>query len=76
MREITHQQMKAEGKVIVGEFGFGTQRSSGHIICKPEDRQAVNAAYDSIQEGDLSESVLDDVIAAGGKPQKSASTTS
>jgi hypothetical protein len=67
MREINRQQLRTEGKVIVGEFGLGSARTSGHVICRPEDREAVAAAYDAIREGDLSESVLDDVIAAGGE---------
>jgi hypothetical protein len=67
MREITRQQLRAEGKVIVGEFGLGSSRTSGHIICRPEDKEAVAAAYDAIREGDLGSDVLDDVIAAGGE---------
>ncbi len=66
-REISRSQMKAEGKVIVGEFGLGTASTSGHIICRPEDRPAVLAAYDAIREGDLGPDVLSDVIAAGGE---------
>jgi hypothetical protein len=67
MREITRQQLKAEGKVIVGEFGLGSARTSGHIICRPENREAVTAAYDAIREGDLNSGVLDAVVAAGGE---------
>lgn len=67
MREITRQEMKAEGKVIVGEFGLGSPRTSGHIICDAADRVAVLAAYDAIREGDLGPDVLAEVEAAGGE---------
>jgi len=67
MRTITRSEMKTEGKVVVGEWGFGSSSTSGHIICKPEDRAEVQAAYDEIEEGDLSSGVLDGVIAAGGE---------
>jgi hypothetical protein len=52
-------------KVIIGEWGWGA-RSCGHIVCRKDDRDAVKAAYDAIEEGDLSSEVLDGVKAAGG----------
>lgn len=67
MRTITRSEMKSEGKVIVGVFGLGSARTSGHIICLAEDREAVKAAYDAMAEGDLSQDVLADVEAAGGE---------
>ena len=67
MRTISKQEMKKEGKVIVGEWGLGTGATSGHIICDPEDLSAVRAAYESIAEGDLGSDVLEDVIACGGE---------
>ena len=67
MRTITRSEMKSEGKVIVGEFGLGSASTSGHVICRPEDRKAVKAAYDAIVEGDLSQDVLADVEAVGGE---------
>lgn len=67
MRTITRSDLKREGKVIVGEFGLGTAATSGVIICRPEDREAVQAAYDAIEEGDLGPDVLSDVIEAGGE---------
>lgn len=67
MRTMTANDLRREGQVIVGEFGFGTISTSGYIVCRPEDRAAVQAAYDEIKEGDLSEHVLDAVIAAGGE---------
>jgi hypothetical protein len=66
-RQITKQQMQAEGLVIVGEWGNGTPSTSGHIVCQPENRNAVQAAYDAIEDGDLGPDVLDAVIAAGGE---------
>jgi hypothetical protein len=66
-REIDRQTLKREGKIIIGEWGLGSPKTSGHIICAVADRDAVQAAYDAIREGDLSSGVLDDVIAAGGE---------
>lgn len=67
IREINRSDLKAEGKVIVGEWGNGTADSSGHIICRAEDHAAVLAAYDAIEDGDSSPDVLDGVYAAGGE---------
>jgi hypothetical protein len=67
MRQITKQQMQAEGLVVVGEWGSGTPSASGHIVCRPEDREAVQAAYSAIEDGDLGPDTLDAVIAAGGE---------
>jgi len=66
MNAMTKNELKAAGKVIVGEFGFGS-RSAGWIVCDPSDHAAVLAAYDAIEEGDLSSTVLDAVKAAGGQ---------
>lgn len=67
MREVTRAHVKAEGKVVVGEWGLGTPSTSGHIICASENRDNVAAAYDAIKDGDLSSEMLDDVISAGGE---------
>ena len=66
-REITINEFRAEGKVVIGEWGHGSAATSGHIICSPEDRAAVQAAYDAIEDGDLGPNVLDGVRAAGGE---------
>lgn len=65
--KITRQQLRAEGKVIVGEWGYGTPNTSGHIVCHEADLPAVRAAYDAIPDGDLGPDVLAVVIAAGGE---------
>lgn len=67
MERITPVQMKSQNLVKVGEWGFGSQSTSGEIVCRKEDREAVTAAYDAIGDGDLSSGVLDGVIAAGGR---------
>lgn len=51
--------------VVVGQWGYGV-RSAGHIVCHPKDREAVQEAYDAIEEGDLGPTVLDGVLSAGG----------
>lgn len=61
--------MKAKatpGMIKIGEWGYGDTRGSGAIWCRPEDREAVQAAYNAIEEGDLGPDVLDDVCDAGG----------
>jgi len=67
MKRITRKEFRQSGYVVVGEFGFGSPRTSGEIICDRENLAAVRLAYDSIREGDLGHGVLDDVIAAGGE---------
>jgi hypothetical protein len=58
--------------VKIGEWGFAEHRFSpdlwgaGHIWCREQDREAVQAAYDAIEEGDPTPDVLDDVFKAGG----------
>ena len=64
--QMTHRELENSGKVIVGEWGFGS-RSAGWIVCDPEDLDSVRAAYDVIEDGDLSSTVLDGVRAAGGE---------
>lgn len=53
------------GLVRIGDFGF-TSQNAGGIWCKPENRQAVQIAYDAIDDDNLRDDVLDDVLAAGG----------
>lgn len=65
--QITRSEMKSRDLVIVGEWGLGTQSSSGHIVCRREDKAAVKAAYDAIDESASDDRILDDVIAAGGE---------
>jgi hypothetical protein len=67
MERITPSEMKRQNLVKIGDWGFGTASSSGEIVCRREDREAVQAAYDAIPESDMSSGVLDNVIAAGGK---------
>lgn len=64
--QMTRNEIKSAGLAIVGEWGFGS-RSAGWIVCDPADRDAVQAAYDAIGEGDLSSDVLDAVKAVGGR---------
>jgi hypothetical protein len=59
-------RVEREGKIIIGEWGFGSARTSGYIVCSPEDQEAVQAAYDAIEDGDIGPDVLSDIIAAGG----------
>ena len=66
-RKIDVRTLRSEGKVVVGAFGLGKANTSGDIICRPEDLEAVRAAYDAIEDDDLSPGVLDEVIAAGGE---------
>ena len=61
---MSRKEIKESGLVIVGEWGGSY--STGFIVAKPEDRVAVQAAYDAIEEGDLSAEVLSEVKAAGG----------
>lgn len=65
-KRMTTREISEAGLVIVGEWGFGG-RSAGYIVCEPGDRDAVQAAYDAIEDGDLSSEVLDGVKAAGGQ---------
>lgn len=65
-KQMTQREIKDAGLVIVGEWGFGS-RSAGYIVCEPANREAVQAAYDAIEEGDMSSEVLDGVVAAGGQ---------
>ena len=51
--------------VTIGEWGMGSD--AGHIVCDANDRDAVQSAYDAIEEGDLSSDVLSGVYAAGGE---------
>ncbi len=62
---MTSNEAKKAGMVFVGEFGLPTWPES-QVWCRPEDREAVQSAYDSIDDSDLSSGVLDDVLAAGG----------
>lgn len=55
-----------EKRVTVGEWGW-PGGSAGHIVCSPANRDAVQEAYDAIEEGDLSSDALSDVYAAGGE---------
>jgi hypothetical protein len=66
-REITRHELRANDMVVVGDWGFGSQATSGHIVCRREDVAAVRAAYYAIEEGDLGPDVLDGVHAAGGE---------
>lgn len=65
-KQMAIKEIKSAGLVIVGEWGFGS-RSAGHIVCEANDRDAVQSAYDAIEEGDLSSEVLEEVKAAGGQ---------
>ena len=58
-------EAKKSGMVKIGEWGF-TSTDAGHIWSKPEQAEAVRAAYDAIADGDMSPGVLADVTAAGG----------
>ena len=58
-------QSNTAGLIRVGDFGFGKNDQSG-IYCRPEDRAAVQVAYDAIDEDNLRDDTLDDVRAAGG----------
>lgn len=64
--EITKAELKSRDLVIIGEWGFGTASSSGHIVAQRSNRKAVQAAYDAIDESESDDRILDDVIAAGG----------
>ncbi len=64
MTTINVTESKAQGLKKVGEWGCST--FSGFIAAKPADYNAVKAAYDAIDDGDLSSDVLVDVIEAGG----------
>jgi hypothetical protein len=61
----TYREAKQAGRVMGGEWGWA-ERGGGAIWCMPEDRQAVQAAYDAIEEGDLGPDVLAGVEQAGG----------
>ena len=65
-KQMTAREVHENGKVVVGEFGFGG-RSAGWIVCDPSDREAVQRAYDAIEDGDLGPNTLDGVKAAGGE---------
>jgi hypothetical protein len=65
-KQMTAREVTDSGKVIVGEFGFGS-RSVGWIVCDPSDQASVQSAYDAIEEGDLGPNTLDGVTAAGGE---------
>ena len=52
--------------ITIGEWGMGSG-NAGHIVCDVSDRDAVQSAYDAIEEGDLSSDVLAAVFAAGGE---------
>ncbi len=52
--------------VKIGEWGFGDSRGSGWIYAAPENADAVRAAYDAIEDGDLGPDVLDEIYRAGG----------
>ena len=52
--------------VTIGEWGMGSG-DAGHIVCDANNREAVQSAYDAIEEGDLSSDVLAGVYAAGGE---------
>jgi hypothetical protein len=59
--------MEAAGMVKVGDWGFGDDtRGSGAVYSHPVNYDAVKAAYEEIEDGDLGPNVLDAVIAAGG----------
>ena len=47
--------------VTIGEWG------PGHIVCDARDRDEVQAAYDAIEDGDLSSYALSEVLAVGGE---------
>jgi hypothetical protein len=64
--EMTRNEIKAAGKVIIGEWGW-SRDNAGWIVCDPSDREAVLAAYGEIPDGDLSQGVLAGVEAAGGE---------
>lgn len=53
-------------EVVVGEWGHH-DGTAGYIVCSESDRDVVRAAYDAIEDGDSSPSVLADVRAAGGR---------
>jgi hypothetical protein len=60
------REAKAAGLVMVGEWGDGTAAGAGGVWCHPADRDAVKAAYDAIEDGDLGPNVLAAVRGAGG----------
>lgn len=63
----TYEEAKRAGWVCVGEWGYGDSiRGTGAVWCRPEDRDATQAAYDAIADGDLGPDVLADVFDAGG----------
>lgn len=61
----SYAEAKQAGLVMVGEWGWA-ERGAGAIWCRPEDREAVQTAYDAIEDGDLGPDVLAGVERAGG----------
>ena len=55
-----------ESLVEIGEWGYGDIRGAGNWFAPKSKVDAVRAAYDAIEDGDLGPDVDRDIIAAGG----------
>jgi len=62
---MTATTMTTTNEILIGEWG-ASDGQCYEIRCSPEVRDAVQSAWDEIEEGDDSPDVLDGVKSAGG----------
>lgn len=60
-----YKEARRDGLVLIGEWGFSGTNAGG-IWSRPEDRDAVRAAYDAIDTDDSGPNALDEVERCGG----------